>query len=218
MDPDRGSSIRPSQTGASQWQRSPVIQSPDGLWVNGYPVIEAWEKPLMRRLGELVVGKGDGVVLEVGFGMGWSADAIAQHGCRHHTIIEAHPKIVSQARRWASLQVHPVTILEGFWQDVVPTLQCRFDGILFDTCPVNESERNCWHYPFLPIAWDLLNPGGVFTYYSNENSDFRAQHHCLLEKLFPVFRLERVDGLQPPDTCLYWRGDHMVVPVINKPT
>ncbi|MBF0436745.1 MAG: class I SAM-dependent methyltransferase [Magnetococcales bacterium] len=200
-----------------QWLRSPVVQGPEGLWINDYPVIEVWEKPLMERLGMIVAGSGDRTVLEIGFGLGWSADAIARRGCRHHVIIEAHPIIAFQAREWAGRQKHPTTILEGFWQEIVPTLSGRFDGILFDTCPLDESERDRWHYPFLPLAWDLLESGGIFTYYSNESDAFRAEHCDLLNRYFPAIDLLRVDGLHPSHGCCYWREDHMVVPVIRKP-
>ncbi|MBF0347112.1 MAG: class I SAM-dependent methyltransferase [Magnetococcales bacterium] len=170
----------------------------------------------MERLGMTVAGNGDRMVLEIGFGMGLSAEMIAQCGCRHHVIIEAHPAIAAQACAWAGRQKHPVTILEGFWQEIVPTLSHRFDGILFDTCPVDESERDRWHYPFLPLVSDLLKSGGVFTYYSNESDAFRSEHLDLLHQHLPSFDLVRVAGLNPPRRCSYWQKNHMVVPVIRK--
>jgi len=177
--------------------------------------MQRWEVPLMEKLAELVT-ENHGDILEVGFGMGISADAILKHGCRTYTIIEAHPTIAGRARQWAMSQTTPTKVIEGFWQDVVPTLEVQFDGILFDTYPLTEEEWQSNHYPFIPVAPSLLRPGGVLTYFSDETIEFRHEHLCKLLASFADVRLVRVDGLHPYEGCEYWSADHMIVPVARR--
>lgn len=193
------------------WHTKELTYTPDGLEIGGMQVMQYWERPLMNRLAELVTA-GDGDVLEVGFGLGISAGAIMDCGCRSYTVIEAHPQVADTARRWGASYDTPVNVIEGYWQDVIGSLD-TYDGILFDTYPLSEDERSRNHYPFIPIASSLLKPGGRFTYYSDETVDFRADHLSLLLRHFSRVELIKVDGLSMPSDCDYWQNDHMVIPV-----
>jgi guanidinoacetate N-methyltransferase len=57
-----------------------------------------WEKDLMLAHAKLIA-RGD--VLEIGFGMGISAQFIQDLGVNSHTIVEIHPVIAEHAREWA---------------------------------------------------------------------------------------------------------------------
>jgi len=198
--------------GKDVWPHLPVQQTANELKIGQWQVMQRWETPLMERLAEFVThNRGD--VLEVGFGLGISADAILRKGCRSYTVIEAHPMIAEKAREWGSNASVAVTVHEGFWQDIVPTLAKRFDGILFDTYPLTEDEWLSNHFPFIPIAPSLLTEGGVLTYFSDETVDFRAEHLRLLLAAFKDIRLVRIDGLEPYPGCEYWTADHMIVPI-----
>jgi guanidinoacetate N-methyltransferase len=190
----------------------PVVETVEEMTVGGWQVMQAWERPLMAALADIVCeGRGD--VLEVGFGMGISATEIMNRGCATYTVIEAHPVIAEKARIWASAQPVRVEVIEGFWEDVVPALGRRFDAILFDTYPMSESERHKNHYPFIEVASALLKPGGLLTYYSDETTDFRPDHLQLLLTHFDEVTLKKITGLEPYPDCEYWREDHMVVPI-----
>jgi len=93
-------------------------------------VMMDWEAPLTQRHAEFVCENG-GDILEIGFGMGIASDYIQSHSPNSHTIIELHPQIAQKAREWA-IDKPSVTIVEGDWLDVVPTLG-TFDGIFYDT-------------------------------------------------------------------------------------
>jgi guanidinoacetate N-methyltransferase len=194
------------------WREMPVVLTDTELTVGGWQVMQAWERPLMAALADIVcASRGD--VLEVGFGMGISANEIMRRGCRSYTVIEAHPVVAQQARAWGEAQNVPVQVLEGFWEDVVPTITQRFDAILFDTYPLSESERSRNHFPFIPVAPALLNPNGVLTYYSDETVDFRPDHLSLLLAHFHEVTLRKVTGLEPYPGCEYWTESHMVIPL-----
>ena len=91
----------------------------------------------MRRLAEYAT-RNRGRVLEIGFGLGISASEIMSLGCDEYVVIEAHPEVAERARQWGRAQATPVSVVEDFWQNSLDRVG-RFDGILFDTYPVNNS-------------------------------------------------------------------------------
>ncbi len=187
----------------------------DDLRIGDWQVMRRWETPLMKVLArEASAHHGD--ILEVGFGMGISADEIISNGCRSYTVIEAHPKVADLARKWADRQATRVQIIEAYWQDVVPNLDASYDGVLFDTYPMSRRERHKNHFAFIPVAPGLLRDGGLLTLYSDETIDFRRQHLKLLLTHFDEVKLIKVTGLRPPSDCEYWRSNLMVIPVARK--
>lgn len=72
-----------------------------------------------------------GNILDIGFGMGFSANKIYEIA-DSYTCIEINPQIYETALAWARGKSN-VTILKGDWIDVVPSLKQKFDGIFFDT-------------------------------------------------------------------------------------
>src|SRR5580698_2937717 len=92
------------------WCNLSVVLNETELLIGGKQVMQAWERPLMQVLAREVTAS-HGHVLEIGFGMGISAAAIVQCGCRRYSVIEAHPEIAANARRWGQKQSIPVTVL-----------------------------------------------------------------------------------------------------------
>jgi hypothetical protein len=96
-------------------------------------VMHAAEKSLMEKLAEITTKNG-GDILEIGFGMNLSADAIQAHPrVTSHTIIEIHPVQYERALQWAKQQNKPTTVLLGDWIDLLPLEGKKFDGVLHDT-------------------------------------------------------------------------------------
>jgi guanidinoacetate N-methyltransferase len=200
---------------AREWGELPVEITEHELRVGGWQVMQAWERPLMEVMArEVSEQRGD--VLEIGYGMGMAARMIVDAGCTSYTTIEAHPAIAEIARTWAAMQGVPCTVIEGMWEDVVPRLSTRFDGILFDTFPLSAEERGRNHFPFIPQAPQLLRKNGVLVYYSDESADFRAEHLALLLADFNEVKLIKVADLRPGDDCEYWQKDQMIVPVARR--
>jgi guanidinoacetate N-methyltransferase len=198
-----------------EWSQFPVEITENELLIGGWQVMQAWERPLMEVLArEASTRHGD--VLEVGFGMGMAARLITEFGCSSYTTIEAHPAIAAMARAWAKTQDISCTVYEGMWQDVVPQLSTKFDGILFDTFPLSAEERGRNHFPFIPEAARLLRNGGAFVCYSDETVDFRSEHLELLLAEFDEVKLVKVSDLSPGQDCEYWKSTHMVVPVARR--
>ena len=199
------------------WKKFEVESDAFQLLIGGWQVMQEWERPLMRALAENVAGSGK-AILEVGFGMGICAEEVWKIGCSSYTVIEAHPVIAQNAREWLASSNREGTVIEGFWEDVVDELpNSSFDGIVFDTYPLNESERSRNHFSFIPKAKRLLANKGVFTYYSDEAANFRNEHLQLLLSNYKHIKLDRVSCLNPPDNCEYWSEKYMIIPAASEP-
>ena len=96
-------------------------------------VMMEWEKPYMEAMVEKLNPFGD--VLEIGFGMGYSANAIQKFDINSHTIIEADGNVLKKLKEWAPLQKHKVNIIEGCWQYHLPSMIQKFDIFFFDDYP-----------------------------------------------------------------------------------
>eukprot|EP00756_Hemistasia_phaeocysticola_P009431 Hpha_TRINITY_DN14881_c0_g2::TRINITY_DN14881_c0_g2_i2::g.169511::m.169511 len=60
------------------WGKKHAEITDEHVYIDGHPVMEAWEQPYMARLAKEATLKG-GKVLEVGFGMALSASAVQKH-------------------------------------------------------------------------------------------------------------------------------------------
>jgi hypothetical protein len=113
-------------------------QGKDILLKDGkYQVMMEWEKPYMRACIEALKPFGD--VLEVGFGLGYSAENIQGFHPKSHTIIEYHPVVAARAREWAKRYPN-VRIVEDTWQNALPKLGL-FDCIFFDDYPLQSEQE-----------------------------------------------------------------------------
>lgn len=93
-------------------------------------VMDVASKSLMQMYSYLVCQHG-GNVLDIGFGMGFSAEEMSNLS-NHYTCIEINPQIYEKAKNWAKNKSN-VTIIFGDWVDIIPTLKQKFDGIFMDT-------------------------------------------------------------------------------------
>jgi hypothetical protein len=113
-------------------------QGKDVLLKDGkFQVMMEWEKPYMQACIDALRPFGD--VLEVGFGLGYSAEQIQSYHPKSHTIIEYHPEVAARAREWA--KQHPnVTIVQDTWQNALAQLRV-FDCIFFDDYPLQTEQE-----------------------------------------------------------------------------
>ncbi len=198
-----------------EWKSFEVEQNENELLIGGWQVMQTWELPLMKFLAQQVTWN-HGDILEVGFGMGISATEIIKNGCASYTVIEAHPTIVERAKKWAKNQDAKIRILEGFWQDIIPSMKNKFDGILFDTFPMHSKEKYSNHFPFIPYSPKILKKNGILTFFSDEKIPFRNNHLTLLFNHFDEVKFTNVKNLNPPKNCEYWKDSYMIIPVCKK--
>ena len=98
---------------------------------NTRSVVMAKGAKSITEIFSYVVSQNGGDVLDVGFGMGFSANKISEL-VDTYTCIEINPQIYKTAKEWAKDKPN-VEIIFGDWIDVIPSLNKKFDGIFFDT-------------------------------------------------------------------------------------
>lgn len=201
------------------WIKTEPIYSEKQLLIKSYQVMQRWEDNYMKSLATLATSRG-GKVLEVGFGMGISAGYIQKSkDIKSHTVIECHPAVFQYAKKMFKKQIasRRLKILKGFWEKVSPTLPSKsFDGILFDSCPLDSGVEFFQFFPFFKEAFRLLKDDGIFTYFSDEARGISPPHMRLLRNAgFKniTFRLCKVN---PPKTCEYWKHKTIVIPIVKK--
>ena len=121
-------------------------------------VMMSWEENIMMASADYVCGNG-GDILEIGFGMGISANYIQDNNINSHTIIENHPQIIEKLKAWAQDKPN-VTIIEGDWYDVKDSLS-TYDGLFYDTW-ADENVNN-----FTTVLPTLMKSGGKATWWNN---------------------------------------------------
>ena len=181
-------------------------------------IMEDWHAPLMRAMARAVT-ETHGDILEIGFGRGISAGFLQECGVRSHTIIECNDFVIGNFfEPWkVCRRGRDIRLVRGKWQEVLDRLQ-TYDGIFFQTYPLNEKEfveylskSVTFAEHFFPTAARLLKPGGVFTYLSHEIDSLSREHQRILFQHFSSIALS-VERLKLPDDCKdLWWADSMVV-------
>lgn len=202
------------------WRRAPAVMDGHTLKILGHPVMEDWERPYMARLADIATRKG-GQVLEVGFGMGISGGYVnASPSVTRHLIVEANHDVAELARGFAAdpERRRPVVVLEGLWEDVIDQVEDgSCGGVLYDAYPLDESEMTM-HLRFAATAYRKLEPGGYFTYYSDEVDGYGPEHlRALVDAGFDERNIARETvPVSPPPDCQYWRYGTIMAPILVK--
>ena len=99
-------------------------------------VMMEWEKPYMEACIKALEPKGD--VLEIGFGLGYSARALCNYPIQSYTVIECEPIVWEKVYEFKKDYPHiKINLVKGRWQEMLPTLP-TFDTIFFDDFPYKE--------------------------------------------------------------------------------
>lgn len=177
--------------------------SEDGV----HQIMMEWEKEYMHACIDKLNPTGN--VLEIGFGLGYSADKIQTFNIKSHTIIECNPVVLERLEEYK--KNHPnVIIIKGRWQDVLETCG-KFDSIFFDdyvldgTLDLNRLSKFC-----IEVLKNHANINSKISYYSTtdknpfKNSDNIIKYEC-----------DNYD-VKIPENCKYAKGDKMYIPLITK--
>lgn len=215
-------------------------ESGDSLEILGNPVMEKWEDAYMGELATVAASNG-GKVLEVGFGLGLSASHIQSHSnVSEHVIIEFNREVYERLEAFAARAAErgrTVTPIFGDWKTVVSDIpDSSFDGILYDTYPLSEAERDTHQFGFISRAnaYRILKPRGVLTYCNltsfgnlkqgyadtadgNQQLFDETQRQSLRDAGFRDDRITvRTADVRPDPDCAYYRFTTALVPVIEK--
>ena len=134
----------------------------------GYQTMMQWEKPYMDAIIENLSPSGD--VLEIGFGLGYSANKIQSFDIKSHTIIENDPTVFEILKKWSLKQKHKVNIIFGDWQEIVPNLKQKYDSIFFDDSPTakyNDPEQIRFYLFYYYIFLNNVKINSKLSWYSD---------------------------------------------------
>ena len=170
-----------------------------------FQVMMEWEKPYIKKLVKHL--KPTGHVLEIGFGLGYSASEIQKYDIKSHTIIE--PIMIKELKEWSKKQKHKVNIVQGYWQKVLETLG-KFDTIFFDDAPSDKfpDPDNIRNYKFFYL---MLN--------NHVNKNARMTWYCdvalrWLSNPAAEFSIKSVK-IKIPEHCRYTKGNKLYLPLIK---
>lgn len=123
----------------------------------GNTVMHEWEHPLMKAKADWICQNG-GDILELGFGMGISANYIQEHNINSHTICENHPDVIVRLKEWAKDKDN-VIILEGDWYDNLSQM-LKYNGIHMDTYDDKDWDK------FPDVLPQITMPGCAVTWWN----------------------------------------------------
>lgn len=194
------------------------------LWSSrGQQVMMAWEQQYMCQCVDALRIRPSDCVLEIGFGLAYSASHVQRFQPARHTIIECDEQVLLRANTFALENGNSdrVEIVADTWQHALPLMQQqqqspRFDCVFFDDYPLPELEdaaiaaarnprRSRWH-DFLDAVVPLVKPGGRITGYLARDVDLRRPDCHVVTT--------RVD-VATAENCDYFPHKTALVPVIT---
>ena len=183
---------------------------------NENQVMMQWEQPYMEACIDKLQPKGD--VLEIGFGMGYSATQIQKYKPKSHTIIEMDSIVIKRLKKWAK-DYDNIIIVEGTWQEKIKELD-KFDEIFFDDFPLKEPEnmlekkiidervmmfldicRYSHSKPNTKVSAYIHSPEGIFKQRMDENPNYSYEEYFM--------------DIDLPDNCNYYRDNKGIIPIIK---
>jgi predicted O-methyltransferase YrrM len=134
-------------------------------------------KNLEERHAE-VVSQNGGHILEVGFGLGCSANKFVNSNIESYTCIEINDTIYQQALNWAQDKPN-VTIINGSWEQTFPTLTNQYDGIYYSPLDLNYEQFYNACKPLSKVGTIMSAQGvtlsGIYELTENMNIDQQVQ-------------------------------------------
>jgi len=177
-----------------------------------HQVMMEWEKPYMEKCIDLL--DPSGAALEVGFGIGYSANKIcSNNNVTSYTIIECSPIVWKNVEEFKLkyLKLRPeleIILVKGRWQDVLNTIDI-YDSIYFDDYIGLNFEENA----------DRFNK---FLYEILKNHSIIGTKIGLYSTINRVTELDCINttitdyNIDIPKNCKYAIGDTMYIPIIEK--
>ena len=181
-----------------------------------HQVMMEWEKPYMEACIKTLDPSGR--VLEIGFGLAYSATAICMNeNVKEYTVIECSPVVWNKFDEFAAQMKEKrpdlkCSIVKGRWQDVLPTVG-EFDAIFFDDyIDANaHGSANHWRFAEFMVATTSthLSIEGRLCWFAGKGT-------------FPVdsnefITMESIDyDIDAPKHCRYTSASGYEIPVITK--
>ena len=178
-----------------------------------HQVMMAWEKPYMEKCIEYLDPSGS--VLEIGFGLGYSAEKLCSYPhVSEYTVIECCPQVWAKFESFKEQmsEKYPhvkINLIKGRWEDVLSETNI-FDSIFFDD--YNGSISN-----------EAMNRFNKFLYQiiTNHHTKINSQICCYstgdTEYIIPgLIHTSYEYNIDIPENCKYAQGNKMHIPIITQ--
>lgn len=178
-----------------------------------HQVMMEWEKPYMEKCIEYL--KPDGSVLEIGFGLGYSAEKLCSYqDVSEYTVIECCPTVWVKFQLFKErlAQTRPtlkVNLVKGRWEDVL--CECGlYDSVFFDdyngsiTREAN-NRFNTFLYKMITLCHTKV--GSKICCYATGNTEYNISI---------VKHKQYVYDIDIPKYCNYAKGSKMYIPIITQ--
>ncbi|KAF1322612.1 hypothetical protein FI667_g11134, partial [Globisporangium splendens] len=175
------------------------------LWSSqGQQVMMQWEQQYMQTCVDALCIRRSDRVLEIGFGLAYSATHIQHFRPLRHTIIECDAAVIQDAEKFARSH-EGVHVMRGTWQSLLPTLSesDQFDCVFFDDYPLPELEE-------LGITQNQTRSLRTRDLTLIVIADGRSRWHDFLDAVLPHVTVGgRITGYLARDIDLHRRGCHV---------
>lgn len=135
------------------WANYDIKLSSESLHINGISVMSAWETPAMYSIVDKLIRK-EGSVLEIGYGMGISSDAILRKHPTSYTLIELNKNVMKIARKRTKNHTSMFSYIRDDWHNKLDI--GKFDFIFFDTFDIR-GQGNDYYVEFLKHCHNFMH-------------------------------------------------------------
>jgi len=180
-----------------------------------HQIMMEWEKPYMEKSIEIL--KPFGKVLEIGFGLGYSANKICSYeAVTEYNIIECSPIVWEKFEEFKNTQltIRPelkINLIKGRWEDVLKITDV-YDCIYFDDYILNNLNLiNDRVTNFLyEVLLDHTKIGSRISFYTEINPNKLYKNIKCVD--FECTEFE----ITIPKKCKYAKGNKMYIPILTK--
>ena len=172
--------------------------------LGSHQVMMEWEKEYMIELINKLAPSGS--VLEIGFGFGYSSNAIINCDITEYTVIECSPAVWPRVELFKKQNpTKKITLIKGRWEDVLYTAK-KYDTIFFDDYSY---ENDITRFDkFLKIVIEN------HTFIDSKIGAYSANH---ITNKFECLKLScEKYNVEIPKECKYASGDSMFIPIFTK--
>jgi hypothetical protein len=180
-----------------------------------HQVMMEWEKPYMEE--SIKVLNPFGKVLEIGFGLGYTATKLCSFAnVTEYNVIECTPIVWDKFDEFKSEQqvLRPelkVNLIKGRWEDVLQTTGI-YDCIYFDDYVL--SSNQVINDRFREFLYNVLlnhtRIGSKISVYSNNNVKDKYNNINCIKVECTEYKIDI------PEYCKYAKGDKMYIPILTK--
>lgn len=142
---------------ADQWRSAkPDIDAAGNLRICDRLVMPAHYREIERRyIDALLADRPVGDLLEIGYGLGYASDRIAEsRRARNHVIVELNLEVA----KWASRERSDAIVIQCDWREYQAPAGQRFDFVYFDAIGFDGSGPA--YRPAIASVWRFMKRGG----------------------------------------------------------